>query len=79
MVRGFAKREFIKIRPRNEALDCFVYALAAYSITNININALADRVEHEEVNVEAEKTAPRNDEKKSFVPKTKRGFVNNWR
>lgn len=79
MVKGFAKREFIKIRPRNEALDCFVYALAAYSITNININALADRVEHEDRDVEAEKTAPRNDEKKSFVPRTKRGFVNNWR
>jgi len=33
--KGFPRREWIKIRPRNEALDCLVYALAALSSLNI--------------------------------------------
>jgi phage terminase large subunit GpA-like protein len=32
--RGFAYAEWVKIRPRNEALDCRVYALAALHIRN---------------------------------------------
>ena len=30
--KGFRKREWKKIRARNEALDCRVYALAAYAL-----------------------------------------------
>ncbi len=30
--RGFPIREWIKSRPRNEALDCRVYAMAAYKL-----------------------------------------------
>jgi len=41
--RGFPRREFVKTRPRNEALDCRVYALAAYAALNANINRVADR------------------------------------
>jgi len=33
--KGFPRREWIKIRPRNEALDCLVYSLAALSSLNI--------------------------------------------
>ena len=44
--RGFKKRVFEKIRPRNEALDCMVYALAAYGILGVNVNALADKLEN---------------------------------
>jgi len=78
MIRGFAHRQFQKMRPRNEALDCFVYALAAYGITNININALADRVEYEHREEQVVEEKPVNP-KKSFVPKTNKGFVNSWR
>lgn len=39
-VKGFAVHEFVKTRPRNEALDCFVYALAAFEILNPNLRAV---------------------------------------
>lgn len=37
MIRGFPLREWHKTRPRNEALDCRVYAYAALKIDNPNI------------------------------------------
>jgi phage terminase large subunit GpA-like protein len=41
--KGYKKREWVKTRPRNEALDCRVYALAALGIMNLNLNSLANR------------------------------------
>ena len=32
--RGFKKREWVLMRPRNEALDCRVYALSAFTLLN---------------------------------------------
>jgi len=75
--KGFKRREFVKTRPRNEALDCFVYALAAYAIVGINVNSLADRIEAQEPSEppsEAKKTVTQ-----PFVPKVGRNFVNSWR
>ena len=75
--KGFKRREFIKTRPRNEALDCFVYALAAYAIVGINVNSLADRLEVQEPSEpqpEAKKTVTQ-----PFVPRVGRNFVNSWR
>lgn len=43
-VKGFAKVEWEKVRPRNEALDCRVYALAALVCRNFDLNAIAKRV-----------------------------------
>ncbi|MAE21827.1 MAG: terminase [Pseudomonas sp.] len=43
-VKGFAVQEFIKTRPRNEALDCFVYALAAFEILTPNLKAVLSRL-----------------------------------
>lgn len=43
-VKGFAVHEFVKTRPRNEALDCAVYALAAYEILNPNLKAVLARL-----------------------------------
>ena len=75
--RGYKKRVFQKIRPRNEALDCFVYAISAYAILNVDINALADKREAQE------RATPQKEnlvqQKQSFVPKTKKSFVNSWR
>lgn len=34
--KGFAKQEWVKIRPRNEALDCFVYAYAAALLAGLS-------------------------------------------
>jgi phage terminase large subunit GpA-like protein len=42
--RGFALREWHKTRPRNEAFDCRVYALAALKILNPNLARLAKRL-----------------------------------
>jgi phage terminase large subunit GpA-like protein len=36
-IKGFPLREWHKTRPRNEALDCRVYAYAALKILNVNI------------------------------------------
>jgi phage terminase large subunit GpA-like protein len=36
---------FQKIRNRNEALDCYVYSLAAYSIINVSVNSIADKIQ----------------------------------
>ncbi len=41
---GFPYREWIKTRPRNEALDCRVYALAALKILNPNWSAFKQRI-----------------------------------
>ena len=72
--RGFKKRIFQKMRPRNEALDCFVYAIAAYAILGINVNALADKSQREPVEPPKQTAV-----KQPFVPKTGRGFINSWR
>lgn len=45
--KGFRKREWKKVRARNEALDLRVYAIAAYALLNTNINALIDRKERQ--------------------------------
>ena len=73
--RGYKKRVFQKIRPRNEALDCFVYAIAAYAILNVDINALADNRDRQPQQQAETSVKPR----ESFVPKTRKSFVNSWR
>jgi len=75
-VRGYKKRVYQKFRPRNEALDCYVYALGAYAIINTNVNSIADRIE-------AKSSVQVDDEpkeiKRPFVPRVKKNFVNAWR
>lgn len=39
--KGFAKREWMKVRPRNEALDRRIYALAAMALLKPNLDRLA--------------------------------------
>jgi phage terminase large subunit GpA-like protein len=75
-VRGYKQRIFQKIRPRNEALDCFVYALAAYAILNIDVNSLADKRGSEVVKPKDVKQTKRQE---PFVPNVGKGFVNSWR
>ncbi len=73
--KGFARREWVKIRPRNEALDVRVYAMAALGILNLNVNALADRVMMKHENPPEPKQSPppkRN-------PRQTGGFVQSWR
>jgi len=73
--KGFARREFVKTRARNEALDVRVYAMAALTLLNVNLKALhqkaiamVDKVQ------EVKQTNP-------LVKKFNKGsaFVNRWR
>jgi phage terminase large subunit GpA-like protein len=77
--KGFQRREFIKTRPRNEALDCFVYALAAHAIIGVNVNALAARLDA--APAETKQEAAPEPKRQAFVPRPARagGFVNSWR
>lgn len=78
--RGFKKRVFQKVRARNEALDCFVYAIGAYAILNIDVNTLADKVkikDNVQENISNESKAK--PKKPPFVPRVGSGFVNSWR
>lgn len=76
--KGFAKRTYIKIRPRNESLDCFVYSIAAYAILNVDVNSMARRVEYERNEPESDVKSESSKPKKPFVPRSK-GFLNSWR
>ena len=79
--KGFKKRVFEKIRARNEALDCMVYAIAAYAIIGVNVNTYADRAETEKqiADVEDKNQTVDKGTKTPFVPRTGRNFVNGWR
>ena len=43
-VKGFARREWVKVRSRNEALDCRVYAMAALYILNPAMEVIAKKL-----------------------------------
>lgn len=44
-VKGFPKRDWVKIRTRNEALDCRVYAYAALQFMNPAMNRIEKRLQ----------------------------------
>lgn len=44
--KGRPRREWVKIRTRNEALDCRVYATAALAILNLNLEAVYKRAQN---------------------------------
>ncbi len=76
--RGFKKRVFEKIRPRNEALDCMVYALAAYGILGVNVNALADKLENAQDALESEQKEQRQTPYPQRA-KPRGNFATSWR
>jgi phage terminase large subunit GpA-like protein len=93
LVRGFALREWHQTRPRNEAFDCRVYALAALKILNPNLKRALDRLEPDEPDEPAPDEAvagkapmDRPEAEQDDAPRPKRrrrrrakgGWVNNW-
>ena len=83
--RGFPIREWVKERPRNEALDCRVYGTAAIHILNPLWSALEKRLmPEEEVKVieqtqaEAVKSEINATRKVRRNRPKKSGFVRNW-
>ena len=79
--RGFKKRIFEKVRPRNEALDTMVYSLSAYAIIGINVNAFADKLgsKPEKIINEVSRPALGNQNYIPAQPKRSGGFANSWR
>jgi phage terminase large subunit GpA-like protein len=72
--KGFPRREFIKTRTRNEALDCRVYATGALAILNLNLDTLADRASQ---SVRQDEDVPKNTPLRR--PQRRGDFVNGWR
>jgi len=48
--RGFKKREWVLMRPRNEALDCRVYALSAFTLLNADLTRIAEKQKNQQAN-----------------------------
>jgi len=75
--KGFHRREWIKVRPRNEALDCRVYAIAALSIVNVNVNMIAQKSKRAKTQIDDEDKKPR--QQRPIRRPRQGGFVNGWR
>jgi phage terminase large subunit GpA-like protein len=76
--KGFPRREYIKTRPRNDALDCRVYAMAAFAILNMNINRLADRMAQQKTEPEAGEPMSVAEMQQRAPAKRGRGGGGNW-
>lgn len=66
-VKGFARKEWVKIRPRNEALDCRVYGMAALYILNPLFDALAARLQKPEAGSSGGSPTPRGRPRHSWI------------
>jgi phage terminase large subunit GpA-like protein len=71
--KGRPRTEWAKIRTRNEALDCRVYATAALAILNLNLEAVYTQAQ-KEVSSAEQSSAPR----KPRIP-MRSGFVHGYR
>lgn len=58
-VKGKPQRVWVQTRPRNEALDCNVYALCALYILNANLDVLVDKLQVKTEEVKQPKRKPR--------------------
>ena len=67
--KGRPKREWVKIRQRNEALDCRVYATAALAVLNLNIEAVYKQAQNRLLSDETSRPSrgPRMPKRSSFV------------
>lgn len=83
--RGFPRRVWVKTRPRNEALDLNVYALAALSILNPNYRAIKLNIaeyetEEDQDNSENTEEKPvRNVSIRHQMRRSRGGFASSWR
>jgi len=77
--KGFPRREFVKTRTRNEALDCRVYAIGALAILNLNLNAIADRREAQPAPADLPQSPPVPEVFRRRRQPRSGGFVNGWR
>ena len=76
--KGFPRREFVKSRARNEALDCMAYALAAYHIGGIHARIRSDIMRKPAAGT-AGATGSKRSTTRLFGARGNAGFVNSWR
>jgi len=79
--RGFPSRVWVKVRARNEPLDCRVYSLAALELLNVNWTALAKSLTLPD-KVDQPATTDKPPEPDKPPPMRRRrvsGWVNKWR
>jgi phage terminase large subunit GpA-like protein len=88
--RGFPTKVWVKIRSRNEALDCEVYSLASYRILNPNMSVLERKLNEKASLLQSGKPREVQDEEapmskvevrridRRFRPFGRRDWVNNW-
>lgn len=84
--KGFPSREWLKIRARNEALDCRIYGYAALKLLNPVWSALSKRLQPAESNhsiptkrVETPSPKPQPAARPQRRKSARSGFVNSWR
>lgn len=79
---NFPTRVWRKIRPRNEALDCETYALAAFTLLNANIDRIAEAMKKSAKEVKKDERKPEEERRRPLAaPRMKgrrRGWVHNW-
>jgi phage terminase large subunit GpA-like protein len=87
--KGFPVREWHQTRPRNEALDCRVYALAALKISNPSFKRASERLAYGKTNQKAHEipkstldkpieVKQTHSIKRSLALKKRGGWVSNW-
>ncbi len=70
---GHPYREWVKTRPRNDALDCRVYAMAALAITGANLGKLLEHIrEYQKHGVPSVQSGPHT--RRAMVPSAEREF-----
>jgi phage terminase large subunit GpA-like protein len=69
--RGIPRIEYIKLRPRNEALDLAVLNLAAFAMMNVNTNAVQQRL--------ADQRRPGREEPKKMFHKPKSNWAKRYK
>lgn len=82
--KGFPRREWVKSRTRNEALDVRVYGIAALSILNVNVDSIYHRfyanVDRKSMTTDVvERPHPLADRKKMAKSRGSGGFATSWR
>jgi phage terminase large subunit GpA-like protein len=70
--KGRPKREWVKVRQRNEALDCRVYATAALAVLNLNMEAVYKQAQNRVLSDETQRPP-----KARRMPK-RSGFVHGY-
>ncbi len=76
---GVPKRVWRRKRPRNEALDCRVYAYAALHFLNPELEVIAKKKQSRRQQQDQDDPAGNQDNPRRSVGRRKKGFVNAWK